>query len=167
MKLVIFFISLQASEIVDKRINKTEIQIMDLKIKQVDTSNEYQEVLNIRKKVFIEEQKISKKIEIDSYEKTSKYIIAFLNNRPVGTARWRKSGLEIKLERFAVLKDYRNKGIGRRLNNFILNEIPKSKIIYLNSQESAIGFYENLGFVVSGSPFKEAGILHIKMIYKK
>ena len=99
MKLVIFFISLQASEIVDKRINKTEIQIMDLKIKQVDTSNEYQEVLKIRKKVFIEEQKISKKIEIDSYEKTSKYIIAFLNNRPVGTARWRKSGLEIKLER--------------------------------------------------------------------
>ena len=167
MKLVIFFISLQASEIVDKRINKTEIQIMDLKIKQVDTSNEYQEVLKIRKKVFIEEQKISKKIEIDSYEKTSKYIIAFLNNRPVGTARWRKSGLEIKLERFAVLKDYRNKGIGRRLNNFILNEIPKNKIIYLNSQESAIGFYENLGFVVSGSPFKEAGILHIKMIYKK
>jgi len=167
VKLVIFFISLQASEIVDKRINKTEIQIMDLKIKQVDTSNEYQEVLKIRKKVFIEEQKISKKIEIDSYEKTSKYIIAFLNNRPVGTARWRKSGLEIKLERFAVLKDYRNKGIGRRLNNFILNEIPKNKIIYLNSQESAIGFYENLGFVESGSPFKEAGILHIKMIYKK
>ena len=36
---------------------------MVLKIKEVDTSHEYQDVLKIRKKVFIDEQKISEKIE--------------------------------------------------------------------------------------------------------
>ena len=140
---------------------------MVLKIKAVDKSHEYQDVLKIRKKVFIDEQKISEKIEIDSNEKSSKYIIALINRNVVGTARWRDDGSKVKLERFAVLKEYRNKGIGRKLNEFILKQVPVNRTIYLNSQESAIGFYENLGFEVSGSPFKEAGIIHKKMIYQR
>lgn len=140
---------------------------MDLKIKAVDTSHEYQDVLKIRKKVFIDEQKISEKIEIDSNEKSSKYIIALINSIAVGTARWRDDGSKVKLERFAVLKEHRNKGIGRKLNEFILKQVPVNRTIYLNSQESAIGFYENLGFEVSGSSFKEAGIIHKKMIYQR
>ena len=140
---------------------------MDLKIKEVDTSNEYLDVLKIRKKVFIDEQKISEKIEIDSNEKSSKYIIALINGIVVGTARWRDDGSKVKLERFAVVKEHRNKGIGRKLNEFILKQVPANRTIYLNSQESAIGFYENLGFEVSGSSFKEAGIIHKKMIYQR
>ena len=124
-------------------------------------------MLKIRKKVFIDEQKISEKIEIDSNEKSSKYIIALINSTAVGTARWRDDGSKVKLERFAVLKEYRNKGIGRKLNEFILKQVPLTRTIYLNSQESAIGFYENLGFEVSGSSFKEAGIIHKKMIYQR
>ena len=112
-------------------------------------------------------QKISEKIEIDSNEKSSKYIIALINSIAVGTARWRDDGSKVKLERFAVLKEYRNKGIGRKLNEFILKQVPVNRTIYLNSQESAIGFYENLGFEVSGSSFKEAGIIHKKMIYQR
>ena len=80
---------------------------MVLKIKAVDKSHEYQDVLKIRKKVFIDEQKISEKIEIDSNEKSSKYIIALINSIAVGTARWRDDGSKVKLERFAVLKEYR------------------------------------------------------------
>ena len=79
---------------------------MELKIKAVDTSNEYQDVLKIRKKVFIDEQKISEKIEIDSNEKSSNYVIALINNTAVGTARWRDDGSNVKLERFAVTKEY-------------------------------------------------------------
>ncbi len=140
---------------------------MELKIKAVDTSNEYQDVLKIRKKVFIDEQKISEKIEIDSNEKSSNYVIALINNTAVGTARWRDDGSNVKLERFAVTKEYRYRGIGRKLNEFILKQVPTNRTIFLNSQESAIGFYENLGFIVSGSPFKEAGIVHRKMIYRR
>tara|TARA_B100001996_G_scaffold63978_2_gene46043 strand:+ start:30682 stop:31122 length:441 start_codon:yes stop_codon:yes gene_type:complete len=140
---------------------------MDLKIKRVDTSDGYKDALKIRKEVFIDEQKISEKIEIDSYEYSSNYIIALLNGKPVATARWRSVGSEIKLERFAVKMKFRNKGIGQKMNKFILDIIPNDKVIYLNSQESAIGFYEKIGFFVSGPPFKEAGIVHKKMIYKR
>ena len=140
---------------------------MEIKIKLVDTSDEYKDVLKIRKEVFIDEQKISEKIEIDAYEFSSNYIIAFSNGSPVGTARWRSVGTAIKHERFAVKMKFRNRGIGQKLNKFILNNIPNDKIIYLNSQESAIGFYEKLGFLVSGPPFKEAGIVHKKMIYQR
>ena len=119
---------------------------MDLKIKLVDTAKEYQTILKIRKTVFIDEQKISRTIEIDSNERSSHYVIALINDIPVGTARWRHIKHEVKLERFAVLKEHRNKGIGRKLNDFILKKIPKNRIIFLNSQETAIGFYEKLGF---------------------
>ena len=53
------------------------------------------------------------------------------------------------------------------LNDFILNEIPADKTIFLNSQETAIEFYIKLGFKVTGSPFTEAGISHTKMIYSR
>ena len=102
---------------------------MFLYIKEVDTSHEYQDVLKIRKKVFIDEQKISEKIEIDSNEKSSKYIIALINSIAVGTARWRDDGSKVKLERFAVLKEHRNKGIGRKLNEFILKQVPVNRTI--------------------------------------
>ena len=138
---------------------------MDLKIKLVDTVKEYQTILKIRKTVFIDEQKIARKIEIDSNERSSQYVIALINDIPVGTARWRHINHEVKLERFAVLKEHRNKGIGRKLNNFILKKIPKNRTIFLNSQETAIGFYEKLGFKISGLPFSEAGIIHKKMIF--
>ena len=50
---------------------------------------------------------------------------------------------------------------------FIIDRIPQGKIIFLNSQESAIGFYSKLGFISKGPLFKEANILHQKMIFPR
>ena len=71
----------------------------------------------------------------------------------------------IKLERFAVLKDFRSKGIGKEIVNFILSEISSNNTIYLHAQEAVVDFYKKLGFKVSGDKFYEADILHSKMIY--
>lgn len=56
-------------------------------------------------------------------------------------------------------------GIGRKMTEFILGQIPKGEHIYLNSQDTAIEFYKNIGFKSVGSMFEEAGIPHQKMIY--
>jgi len=40
-------------------------------------------------------------------------------------------------------------------------------LIYLHAQESAIGFYEKLGFESTGPKFEEANIVHQKMIYPR
>ena len=140
---------------------------MELKIKLVRTYQEQKNVIDIRRSVFIDEQQIPVEIEIDAFEKSANYVIAYFGEEPVGTARWREIGDSIKLERFAVLKNYRNKGIGRKLTMFIIDLIPQGKIIFLNSQESAIGFYSKLGFTLHGPLFKEANILHQKMIFPR
>ena len=80
---------------------------MKLKIKLASSKNDLKNVLKIRRRVFINEQQIPTSIEIDENENKSFYILAYFESQPVGTARWRDSGEGIKLERFAVLKQFR------------------------------------------------------------
>jgi predicted GNAT family N-acyltransferase len=51
------------------------------------------------------------------------------------------------------------------MTKFILNNLNKSQLIYLYAQESAINFYEKLGFKSVGNLFEEVGIKHQEMIY--
>ena len=140
---------------------------MDVQLNIVKTNNEKNLALNIRREVFIKGLNIPEHLEIDSNEESSKYILAKVDGKSVGTARWRKTDEGMKLERFAVLNDYRSIGIGTMMTKFILNQLKNSKLIYLNAQESAISFYEKIGFKPIGPRFKEVNIEHQKMIYSK
>ena len=140
---------------------------MDVQLNIVKTNNEKNLALNIRREVFIKGLNIPEHLEIDSNEESSKYILAKVDGKSVGTARWRKTDEGMKLERFAVLNDYRSIGIGTMMTKFILNQLKNSKLIYLNAQESAILFYEKLGFKPIGPRFREVNIEHQKMIFSK
>jgi predicted GNAT family N-acyltransferase len=72
----------------------------------------------------------------------------------------------MKLERFAVIKQYRGYGVGKALVLFILEELKMEESIYLHAQESVIKFYTKLGFKIVGDRFFEADIPHIKLIKK-
>tara|TARA_X000001036_G_scaffold327482_1_gene306024 strand:+ start:175 stop:606 length:432 start_codon:yes stop_codon:yes gene_type:complete len=138
---------------------------MVINIKTATTKKDKGKCFSIRRDVFVKEQNISKKIEFDDEKVDATYFIAQYNNIFVGTARYRFTDLGIKLERFAVLKSYRNLGIGKELVLYILNSIKDKKLIYLHAQESVIDFYSRLGFKRIGSQFFEAEIPHQKMIY--
>jgi len=138
---------------------------MVINIKTATTKKDKGKCFSIRRDVFVKEQNISKKIEFDDENVDATYFIAQYNNIFVGTARYRFTDLGIKLERFAVLKSYRNLGIGKELVLYILNSIQDKKLIYLHAQESVIDFYSKLGFKRIGSQFFEAEIPHQKMIY--
>ena len=140
---------------------------MDVQLNIVKTNDEKNLALNIRREVFIKGLNIPEHLEIDSNEESSKYILAKVDGKSVGTARWRKTDEGMKLERFAVLNDYRSIGIGTMMTKFILNQLKNSKLIYLNAQESAISFYEKMGFKPIGPRLKEVNIEHQKMIYSK
>ncbi len=140
---------------------------MDVQLNIVKTNDEKNLALNIRREVFIKGLNIPEHLEIDSNEESSKYILAKVDGKSVGTARWRKTDEGMKLERFAVLNDYRSIGIGTMMTKFILNQLKNSKLIYLNAQQSAISFYEKMGFKPIGPRFKEVNIEHQKMIYSK
>ena len=71
----------------------------------------------------------------------------------------------------AINKEFRNKGIGKGLVLFILNQINKlkPKRIWIQAQLQAREFYEKCGFKVTSKPYDlwDLGILHIDMEYKE
>jgi len=97
-------------------------------------------------------------------EDVSTHFLATINEVPAGAARWRKTDKGYKLERFAVLKEFRGKGVGQELVRAVLVDLPKdTEYVYLNAQIAAIGLYAKFGFVKVGEQFEEAGIQHFRM----
>tara|TARA_X000001036_G_scaffold235268_1_gene219592 strand:+ start:144 stop:566 length:423 start_codon:yes stop_codon:yes gene_type:complete len=137
---------------------------MEIKINIVTTDQDYRDCLYIRNKVFIEEQNINKKLEYDDKKVSAIYIVAKINLIAIGTARYRSTEIGMKLERFAVLKEYRGLGVGKSLVSFLIKILKSEKNLYLNSQKKVAGFYEKLGFKIRGDVFYEAKIPHYKMV---
>jgi len=125
--------------------------------------------MQIRKEVFVKEQKVPEADEIDQFESIATHFLAFYQDTPAGAARWRKTEKGIKLERFAVLKEFRSKGVGAKLVASVLQDIRQSPenqqlLFYLNAQVSAVQFYQKFGFQQVGEKFDECGIEHYVMI---
>lgn len=137
---------------------------MEIKINIVTTDQDYRDCLYIRNKVFIEEQNINKKLEYDDKKVNAIYIVAKINLIAIGTARYRSTEIGMKLERFAVLKEYRGLGVGKSLVSFLVKILKSEKNLYLNSQKKVAGFYKKLGFKIRGDVFYEAKIPHYKMV---
>ncbi len=133
---------------------------MNVKIRKVNSEDELDIAFAIRTEVFVVEQKVPEEIEWDEFEKTSHHILAWCDMIPVGTARWRATKKGIKLERFAVLNEWRSKGVGSKLVKFILTDLDSVSHIYLHAQERVVPFYEQFGFKQKGNKFFEANIPH-------
>ena len=126
---------------------------------------ELQKAFDIRKKVFVEEQHCPADLEYQN-DDVSTHFLATCNGIPCGAARWRLTKNGIKLERFAVLPEFRGHRAGAALVNAVLDDVKQHQAtIYLNAQLSALGFYLPFGFTPVGEEFEEAGILHRQMIF--
>jgi len=119
----------------------------------------------IRCTVFQIEQGVDPAIESDGLDETAIHILAFLDEKPIGTARIRYlSDRLAKIERVAVLSAYRKKGVGRLIMKKAISFLKtKVSVIKINAQTHAKCFYEKLGFEQYGEEFNEAGIPHIEM----
>lgn len=121
-------------------------------------------VHEIRRRVFVVEGKVDPLLEFDTHEDESQHYLAYCKNKAVGTARWRSTSAGIRLERFSVLKEYRNNGIGMALIKRILADVlPMKKNIFLHAQTTTARFFEKAGFVKTGEVFIEAGIAHYRL----
>ncbi len=121
----------------------------------------------IRHKVFIEEESVDPELECEHEEEANQYLLV-LGEKALATARWRETKEGIKLERFAVLPEFRNRGFGGIILKEIINDvIPLGKPIYLHSQLRAVPFYERNGFRKEGPIFYEAGMEHYFMKFKR
>ncbi len=119
----------------------------------------------LRRRVFIEEQSVPEPLEWDGRDAECHHAIAELDDgTPLGTGRLLPADADgsAQIGRMAVLPEYRNRGIGRRLLLVLLDAARDrgDTAVYLHAQVSAINFYAREGFIAEGELFIEAGIEH-------
>lgn len=143
---------------------------MAAEILRVVTEEQLQMGLDIRTKVFVEEQKVPVEEEIDEYDVISPnvhHILILDEGIAVATGRliYYKADTA-KMQRIAVSQDYRTKGYGRVLL-LAMEELARELGLVasiLDAQCQAEDFYKKLGYeVISTEPFYDAGILHVRM----
>jgi predicted GNAT family N-acyltransferase len=127
---------------------------------------ELQEAFEVRRQVFVREQGVSEELVFDGHDREALHMVVKDGERVIGSARvqfWANN--QAKLERMAILKHYRRKGIGREMLLF-LDAVWKDKQVQqviIHAQFEVAPFYKLCGFDELGLPFREAGIKHIKM----
>ncbi len=84
---------------------------MNIDIKQIKDPKLLKQAFAIRRQVFCIEQNVSEEIEMDEFDNVATHILAYINDKSVGTAQWRFTKEGAKMERFAVLKEARGKGV--------------------------------------------------------
>lgn len=142
------------------------MKIQNLEIKQAKTKDEIEGALAVRKKVFVEEQKIDINIERDCHDWfDATHIIVLSGINFVGAGRFIPTKDGVKIQRMAVLSEYREKGIGGQMLLKIIDLIKEKGFerIYLSAQKTAEGLYKKYGFNTYGDVFEEVGLPHIMM----
>ncbi len=134
-----------------------------IEVRRVSDADKLEQVFAIRRKVFVDEQNCPPELEWE-YEDESVHFLGSVNGIPAAASRWRKTANGYKLERFAVLKEFRGIGVGQALVAAVLKDLPAdAEYIYLHAQITAMPLYARFGFKKAGEQFEEAGIQHFKM----
>ena len=137
---------------------------MDIKI--VTNEEELQQAYQVRKIVFVDEQKVPIEEEIDHLEEESTHFLVMNeNDEPIGAGRFRIVDNYGKVERICVLPQARSTGVGRSLMEAIEQHALSQglEITKLNAQVQAIPFYKSLGYGIISEEFLDAGIPHRTM----
>ena len=130
-------------------------------------SDLYLDALKIRNQVFVKEQGVPLDREIDNYEAYTIHFVLYQDTEtPMATLRLLplEDG-KIKVQRMAVLKEFRKKGLGKVIMEAaetFANEHDYQQLA-LGAQLTARDFYQRLGYQAEGDIFLDAGIEHVTM----
>jgi predicted GNAT family N-acyltransferase len=115
----------------------------------------------VRTPVFIIEQLVAPEFEWDEKDEAATHLLAILYDEPVGCARI----VGNKIQRMAVLQNYRQQGVGLAILQKAVEIIKKGdfKTAKLSAQTHAIGFYLLGGFVVTSEVYQDLHIPHVDM----
>ncbi|GAB3094663.1 GNAT family N-acetyltransferase [Aestuariicella hydrocarbonica] len=123
-----------------------------------------QQLYQVRHQVFVTEQNVPADIELDDRDAKCRHALILIDGDPVATGRidLEQQG---RIGRVAVMKNTREFGLGRQIMEALEREARQAGLaqVYLHAQDSAVGFYEKLGYEIHGESFMEAGILHKPM----
>ena len=137
-------------------------EVGEVTVLEVPWATHADALMRVRRAVFIAEQGVSEREELDGEDASSQHFLATDGQgRPIGTARLMPSG---QVGRMAVLPAWRRRQVGAGLLGLAMEAAKRQGLaVFLHAQVSAQGFYERNGFVASGEVFLEANIEHVRM----
>lgn len=142
----------------------------DFSFLRLETHEDIDVCRSIRRAVFIQEQHVAESDEWDGQDEIHVHYLAFYNQEPVGTARFRiDPDGEGKIGRFCLLKQARGKGFGQKFLSALVQDMKHDKtltLIKISAQTHAVSFYEKAGFVVTGGEYLDCNIPHFDMVLK-
>ncbi|SEN30802.1 ElaA protein [Palleronia salina] len=131
----------------------------------VDITDDIDACRELRRVVFIEEQKISEADEYDDRDGDAIHMLARQDGLDVGTARMFIEDDVAKVGRVCVLHPLRGTGIGGQIMEHAIGvaRARGAARMKVSSQVHVIPFYRGLGFEPDGPIYDDAGIPHRDM----
>ncbi|QOG01136.1 GNAT family N-acetyltransferase [Flavobacterium sp. MDT1-60] len=133
------------------------------------TNSELYQILQLRSEVFVVEQNCVFQ-DIDNKDQESYHHLYLVDGILAGYTRLLPAGLsynEISIGRVVTAPAFRGIGLGKELMQKSIEACEKlfeETTIRIGAQRHLSKFYNSIGFVESGEPYDEDGILHIEMV---
>jgi len=147
--------------------DKTTIEFTFMPLKQIDYgSKEYEQMIKLRFEILRKPLHLDFSKEELEKEKHDILIGAFEDDKMLGCCLLTKVDKHcVRLRQMAVQNNLQGKGIGASLMNFAENVARDHgyKRIIMHARKTATGFYEKLGYTVTGKEFIEISIPHVVM----
>jgi predicted GNAT family N-acyltransferase len=149
---------------------------LDIRIARTRTPADLDAALDIRRRVFAEEQHVVDLRVSDPDDSRSIIALARVMTDeglvPASTGRLTLSPLTggpALVAWVATLPEWRGHGIGHEVMEFLLHEAEKAgtQQVVLAAQAHAESFYRRLGFTPSGPLYDVRGIPHLRMTWQK
>ncbi|MGN1401552.1 MAG: GNAT family N-acetyltransferase [Bacillus sp. (in: firmicutes)] len=131
------------------------------------TKKQKQDAFTVRRRVFVEEQGVPADLEIDPYDDEAIHFVLYNEESDaIGAGRFRTIDGNGKIERICIDTDVRHGGGGKLIMEAIEQYALQRgiRLLKLNSQTTALRFYEKLGYSSVSDEFLEAGIPHRTMM---
>lgn len=134
------------------------------------STHELYQMLRLRQDVFIVEQECIFS-DIDNVDPLCEHLLLKIDNDIIGCSRIVPPGKIFEhpsIGRIAVHKEYRGKGLGKKIvekSLKILSETGTENVI-IEAQTYLLAFYKSLGFNTISEAYPVDGISHNKMIYR-
>ncbi len=133
--------------------------------KDIKNIENIEKIHAIRREVFIDEQKVPEDLEMDGKDDMCVHITIETKDKVIATTRIIQKDEKYYVGRVAVLKDFRQQNLGKKVmeetHKYLVSQ--NIKTVYLNAQIQVVDFYKKLGYTTISDEFIEAGIIHIEM----
>ena len=137
--------------------------------------DENPDAMDIRNKVFVEEQGF--KNEFDDIDPRAWHLVLYIGDIPAATGRLfdrenddclkdKASGNRMILGRIAVIQEYRGKSLGGEVMAELEQTAKENgaELVEVSAQERVRSFYEKLGYTAVGDAYYDEFCPHIRMV---